>query len=291
MSVNNRPFFGDHLYLSGMPSRHFEETIADGCLSFPRHLSPNVKVEVILDGEEHKLVTHYGERGCIYQLFSGTISCLETNGIFPCCAFPTLIVMGIGALVTCIAAKPFELIGKCIKNSVLETNPRARDYNEMAVNHLQMLKDHDVYPDRIERLKSKLESEIALLSLYENLHSLLIAKTKYRPVFPKKTTLVSPSASIDLMITPILDKDEVVDYRISALFDSIPGLPTIQSALGKDIQHHKNNIQKLEKEIDEKSKLFINAAEKFEQNVRALLNRENDEVIPLIKQTNAQTVG
>jgi hypothetical protein len=184
--------------------------------------------------------------------------------------------------VTCIATKPFELIGKCLKSNTLATNPTTKLYNEMATNHLQMLKDHDAYPVRIELLKSKLESEKALLSLYENLQPLLLAKTKYRLAATKKATLVIPSTTIELIITPILDSDKVIDYKISDVLNSTPGLPTIQSALSKDVQHHKNNIQKLEKEIDEKSKLFQSESEKFGSDVKALFCSEDDELMRLI---------
>jgi hypothetical protein len=64
--------------------------------------------------------------------------------------------------------------------------------------------------------------------------------------------------------------------------NSTPGLPTIQSALSKDIQHHKNNIQKLEKEIDEKSKLFQSESEKFGSDVKELFCSEDDELMRLI---------
>lgn len=264
-----QPCYGDRLYISGF-NPGIKEIVADGCLSLHADLWNGKTIEIIQ--EEHNFEMRYGERGYIYPLFSNNINLLNTCGIHSCCVFPTFAALALGTLVTCAATKPFELIGKCLKSCVLETNSTARIYNEMAANHLQMLKDHDVYPDRIERLKSKLESEKTLLSLYENLNPLVLAKTKYRLAVSKKATLVTPLIAIDLTITPILDKDRVVDYEISDVFNSTLGLPTNQNTLCRDIQFHKNNIQKLEKEIDEKSKLFQSESEKFEQNVRELIN-------------------
>jgi hypothetical protein len=256
MSVNNRPFFGDHLYLSGMPSRHIEETFADGCLSFPGHLSPNVRVEVILDDDEFSV--NYMSQGCISSLF--------------CSAF----------FVTSIIAKPFELIGKCMKNGALAVNPEAKAYNEMAANHLQWLQDRDASLDRIGLLKIELEAKLAQFSQDEKLYNLVLEKTELQPEGFLKAILEIDSTYIDLIIKPIVKNDSIFDYEISAPFQSISGLPTTKLELFQNLQSQKNRLQDLENGFITKLKSFQRVNASFENGIRTLLKPEINEHTSLI---------
>ena len=160
MTVNtNPPCFIDPLYIPGYaPS--MKEEVADGCLSLSVQLWGGKTVEVIQ--QDDNLEIRYRERYGIDQLFSSTIRTLETSGLFCIVGLPTMIVMGASTLVTYIAAKPFELIGKCLKESVFETDLEAKNYNILAKSHLQKLHENDLH---LERLKTSSEQKNHLLYL------------------------------------------------------------------------------------------------------------------------------
>lgn len=256
MNVSNRPFFGDHLYLSGMPSRHIEETFADGVLSFPGHLSPNVKVEVIEDGDEFSV--NYINQGCISSLF--------------CSAF----------VVTSIIAKPFELLGKCMKNGALAVNPQAKAYNEMAANHLQWLQDRDATLERIGLLKIELEAKLTQFSQDEKIYSIVLEKTGRHPEGFLKAILKIDSTCIDFIIKPIVKNDSILDYEISAPFHSLAGFPTTKLELFQHIQSQKNRLQDLENDFLAKLKSFQRANASFENGIRTLIKPEINEHTSLI---------
>lgn len=273
MNINNqRPFFGDHLYNAGLPSKNIEEKIADTCLLFPNQLSDTLKITVIK--EDSDLRIDYIQRGCIHQLFDNAIASFEHSPqLQDVTMIPAFFAIGVIYMTTCIVAKPLELIGKCMKNIALEMNPKAKDYNQLAANHIQFLQTHNATLDRVSALKTALESRLLTIQIY----TLVLEKTKCQQEGFLKVELELDSTIIPLILKPIVKDGCIEDYEISAPVHSVLSLPTTRNELGRYIQSQDNILNDLENEFLAKLKLFQRGSANFENAVETLLKEEKTE--------------
>lgn len=274
MSTNSvRPYFGDHLYIPGIPDRDAVEYFADGCLSFPGHLSENMRVEVIREGNDFDV--RYSNHGFLDQLFTNIITAVARDDIEnPSCfdsaiMIPAYLAVGATYTITCILAKPFEFIGKCLKNSALEKNPQAKDYNDLAASHLQYLQERDASLGGIEILKPELERKLAQVELLEKIYSLVLDSIKSHPERFSRAKF----GDIPLIIKPMLNNDETDDYEILGPIPVI--LPTTRNKLFQLIESQKRISDHLEKEFLQKLPLFQMEDEKFKSSIKPFLRNEH----------------
>ena len=283
MSVSyNRPFFGNHLYIAGMPSGSFEEKMADACLLFPSHLSKTMHVTIMTDEKDLKI--DYIRQGCILQLFEDTVLSIVkkdteySSPLFTAAMIPVYLTIGLTYAITCIAAKPFELIGKCMKNIALELNPKAMAYNQLAEKQIQFLQANGATLDHIASLKKALESYL----LMENIHALVCENTKSQPEdFISLKLAVDDSSTIELILKPIVENGDITDYEILAPNHRISCLPTTKNKLGVDIKTKSTLIPSIENEFLAKLNLFNTGSQNFEMAIETLLNPQTEKT-PLI---------
>ena len=106
-----------------------------------------------------------------------------------------------------------------------------------------------------------------------------MSNTKLQPKVQKKAKLQTETESFTLIITPFLDREGERDYEVSDRDHKLLSLPTTQNKLSKAIPLQKNEIEKLVKEIDERSNQSQVDIEEFKKTVRKL---QNNESIPLL---------
>jgi hypothetical protein len=274
-------------YIYGTPSRHFDEAVADSCLSFPRATWGRANVELLQ--RENNYDARYSHAGCIRETFQNTMDCLlldRTSMI----VIPGLMFTIVAYGVTSLAALPFEMLGTCMKISALEMNPTAKTYNQMAINHLEILLNNDVTLEKIEILRTELKNVRSKLTFQKGIYDLLLGVTKHHPKNNVEAKLGIGSipdgiGEIDFVIHPIMENDCIIDYKIAAPFKSISGFPTTRSALSNRVKSMENEIHELEKQIIAKEKhleMIQNAPKKFANDVKELLHQEINEASSLI---------
>ncbi len=262
---------GDHLYISGMPTCSLAEKIADSCLSFPRHVSSILTVELSMENMDFKV--DYTAQGFIFEAFKKMSTFLARKNdkhnsiLYSASMTPVHIGASTVCLITELVSKPLELIGKYLKNKALEMDPDAKTYNRLAADHIQLLLEQEATLHGIETLKKELEP----LLIDEQIYNLALEMTKNYPVGFIKAILALDSISIVLILKPILRDDVIEDYEITTTSSILTRLPTTRNTLGHHIHSQKEIIQDRESQLVRKLTQFGMASQTFQNAIQELI--------------------
>lgn len=252
-------------YIPGHPSISLpDEDRADNCLILSRKLWHGSNVYYV--GAD----SQYSQRGSLDELYVDTMRDFINASNCPWVIPRAFCIV---ELVCCTSIASFipGLIGKYMKDKALERNPKAKEYNKIAVDYLETL-DRPPWADRaLEKLKVHQEHFKKSLDYLRGLSHLINENTKSNPQ-TLEGTLIADGSDWSYVITPIMNENQcVVDYGI---------FHTTLSEITRKIEFHEEKLKELEFDIsihEDQLKAFQNANTTFEMNVKNLINSDFDE--------------